>query len=147
MFCGLWRSYLSSAEVKFGFDEGFDSFFASDAETEQAAGVFEVDVEIEEGTAFGFGGDPVGQLVERDITGIELEFVALFSWESIAAQGHQLEREFRMACALGGSKGVDIAEEFALRHLRASLHSVVFKTEVPGSTGGVDSLRSEDEPG
>jgi len=102
---------LVCGDGEFEAEEGLYSVRPRQAQAESTATVFQIQVKIEKGAAFGFGDGPIGKVGEGDDRGVELEFVAVGRFGDFVARGDQAIGEHLMCSALRGIEGLDVAIE------------------------------------
>src|SRR5262249_1646035 len=100
---------------EFEAEERFYSFRAGQAQAESAATVFQIQMKIEKGAAFGFRDGPVCEVGKGNRRGVELELVTVVGLGDLPARGNQAIGELLVRGAFGGIQGLDVAVEAGFR--------------------------------
>jgi hypothetical protein len=107
--------------LKLCADESFNSFGASQPKSKNSALIFQVDVKIEKGAAFGLGGGPLAKFGNRNVSCVELKFVAVSDFDGGSPRGYQSVRDVAVAGALLGRESAEVAAEVGFSSHEQSL--------------------------
>src|SRR5258708_35427243 len=120
----LLLPHLFPRYLKLRPDERLDSLRTGQAQAEQRAFAFQVDMKVKKRAALSLCGNPLRQLRKRNLRRAVLEFVALFRFDHLFAKAGQLIGQLLVTPALCRKQRRDIAVEIALHCHRLPFLSV-----------------------